>query len=145
MHRGLLGIGALFVAVFCLVALPAVSGASSEEGHGKSEKGDKKEAGKAENGAIAIGPLVVNVLSNKGYRYFRLGMTVQCEDNDAAEHLLKPDAREDLVLFLSTKMAEDLLTPAGKMVLRKELIALFDKYAGAGKVKDVYFTEFVFQ
>lgn len=128
-----------------LVAVTPAMGQAAEEGHGKSEKGDKKEAGKAENGAITLGPLVVNVLSRKGYRYFRLSMVVQCDDNAAAERLLKPDAREDLVLSLSTKMAEDLLTPAGKMVLRKELMELFNKYAAPGKVQEIYFTEFVFQ
>lgn len=124
--------------------------ASSEGGHGgdskKSEKkGDKKEAGKPENGAILIGPLTVNILSNKGYRYLRLSMLVQCEDNAAAERILLPDARQDLLFTLSTKLAEDLLTGAGKMALRRELIDLFAKYAGQGKVKDLYFQDFVFQ
>jgi len=128
------------------VTVPSLGVASSGEGHGKSEKGGaKNEAGKAENGAIAIGPLVVNVLSNKGYRYFRLALNVQCADNAAAERLVKPDAREGLVFLLSSKLAEDLLTPAGKMALRKDLVTLFDKYAGADTVKGVYFSEFVFQ
>lgn len=140
MHRRMKWIGLLLLGL--LVALPSFGYASSAEGHGES---GKKEAGKAENGTIAIGPVLVNVLSNKGYRYFRLGMDVHCTDNAAAERLLKPDVREGLVFLLSTKMAEDLLTPAGKMALRKELITLFDKYAGADKVKHVYFTEFVFQ
>lgn len=124
--------------------------ASSEGGHGgdakKGEKkGDKKDAAKAVDGVIAIGPVTVNVLSNKGYRFLRLAMQVECADNDAAERLLLPDAKEDLVLFLSSKMAEDLLGNPGKMILRRELIDLFSKYAGAGKVKNVFFTEFVFQ
>ena len=124
--------------------------ASSEGGHGgdskKSEKkGEGKDAGKPENGAIVIGPLTVNILSNKGFRFLRLSMLVQCEDNAAAERITLPDAWEDLIFRLSTKLAEDLLTNAGKMALRQELIELFNKYAGAGKVKNIYFQEFVFQ
>ena len=65
--------------------------------------------------------------------------------NAAAERITLPDAREDLIFRLSTKLAEDLLTNAGKMALRQELIELFNKYAGAGKVKNIYFQEFVFQ
>ena len=146
MSYGMKRIGLVVLIGLLLGALPAMGLASSGEEHAKSEKGgDKKEAGKAENGTIAIGPLVVNVLSNKGYRYFRLCMEVQCADNSAAERLVKPDAKEDLVFFLSTKLAEDLLSPPGKMALRKELVTLFDKYAGAGKVKNLYFTDFVFQ
>ena len=124
--------------------------ASSEGGHGgdskKSEKkGEGKDANKPENGAIVVGPLTVNILSNKGFRFLRLSMLVQCEDNAAAERITLPDAREDLIFRLSTKLAEDLLTNAGKMALRQELIELFNKYAGAGKVKNIYFQEFVFQ
>lgn len=138
------------------LAMPSSVLAASEGGHGggdskkkeksdKKEKGDKKEAAKAENGVIAIGPLVVNILSNKGYRFFRLGMLVECADNESAERLVKADAKEDLILMLSSKLADDLLSNSGKMVLRKELMDLFSKYAGPGKVKNIYFSEFVFQ
>lgn len=136
------------------LALPASVSASSEGGGGdskkkekseKKEKGDKKEAGKAENGVITIGPLVVNILSNKGYRFLRLEMIVECADNEAAERLVKADAKEELILLLSNKMADDLLANSGKMILRKELIDLFSKYAGPDKVKNLYFAEFVFQ
>lgn len=138
------------VLLVLLFAVPHVlpTPCAAAEGHGeakKGEKGDKKEAGKPDNGAILIGPLTVNVLSNKGYRYFRLSMLVQCQDNDAATRITLPDARQDLIFVLSSKMAEDLLTNAGKMALRQELTTLFDKYAGQGKVKDIYFQEFVIQ
>ena len=87
----------------------------------------------------ALGP------ENRSLLAKRDAMQVRCADNASAERLLRPDAREELILTLSSKVAEDLLTNAGKMVLRKDLIALFGKYAGEGKVQDLYFTEFVFQ
>ena len=148
MHN-IVKIGLLLLAFVLVPPHSASLHASSEGGHGgdsKGEKkGDKKEAGKAVDGVIDIGPLVVNVLSNKGYRYLKLTMQVQCEDNSTAERLVKPDAKEDLIFFLSTKLAEDLLGDAGKMVLRKDLLDLFGKYAGQGKVKNIFFTEFVIQ
>lgn len=133
------------------VVLPAASPVRASSGGGeggeakKKEKGDKKEAGKAENGVITIGPLVVNILSNKGYRFLRLSLIVECEDNEAAERLVRADAKEELILLLSNKVADDLLPNAGKMILRKELLDLFAKFAGPGKVKNLYFSEFVFQ
>lgn len=136
----------LIAVLALLLLLPCAAHASSEGGsHGDSGKGEKKEPGKAENGVITIGPLTVNILSNKGYRFMRLAMQVECTDNAAAERLVKPDAREDLIFLLSNKLAEDLLSNSGKMVLRQELLDLFTKYAGPGKVKNIYFTEFVFQ
>ncbi|MHC1789683.1 flagellar basal body-associated FliL family protein [Solidesulfovibrio sp.] len=147
--RRLLG---CFLVLFILgvVLLPAPSPVrASSGGEGgeakKKEKGDKKEAGKAENGVITIGPLVVNIHSNKGYRFLRLSLIVECEDDAAAERLVRADAKEELILMLSTKVADDLLPNAGKMILRKELMDLFSKFAGPGKVKNLYFSEFVFQ
>ena len=150
------GVKLLLVFLVLALALPASVSASSEGGHGggdskkkekseKKEKGDKKEAGKAENGVITIGPLVVNILSNKGYRFLRLEMIVECADNEAAERLVRADAKEELILLLSNKLADDLLANSGKMILRKELIDLFSKFAGPDKVKNLYFAEFVFQ
>ncbi len=139
-------IGLLLLACLLVSPSPARLDASSGGGEKKSEtKGDKKDAGKAVDGVIDIGPLTVNVLSNKGYRIMRLAMQVHCESNEAAERLLGPDAREDMILFLSTRLAEDLLQNSGKMILRKELLDLFGKYAGEGKVKNLFFTEMVFQ
>lgn len=139
-------IGVLLLAVMLVAPSPTWLHASSEGGHGsEAKKGEKKDAGKAVDGVINIGPLVVNVLSTKKYKFLRLGMQVHCADDEAAERLLEPDCREELILMLSSKVAEDLLTNAGKMVLRKELLTLFNKYAGEGKVRELYFTEFVFQ
>lgn len=146
----LLKIGLLLLAFLLVPPATGRLDASSEGGHGgdskKSEKkGDKKEAGKAVDGVIDLGPVTVNVLSNRGFKYLRLSMQVQCETNEEAERLTQPDAKEDLVFFLSSKMAEDLLGNPGKMILRRDLTELFSKYAGTGKVKNIFFTEFVFQ
>lgn len=148
MRRSMIAVS-LFLAL--LLALPRLVPASSEGGHGgddskkQEKKEEKKEPGKVENGVITIGPMTVNILSQKGYRFMRLEMIVECVDDPSAERLYKADAREDLILMLSNKLAEDLLTNSGKMILRKELMDLFTKYAGPGKVKNIYFGEFVFQ
>jgi len=151
MRRSLIGI-VLMLTLF--LALPAAAPASSGGGHGdgeakkqekKEEKKEKKVPGKVENGVITIGPMTVNILSKKGFRFMRLEMIVECVDDPSAERLYKADAREDLIFLLSNKLAEDLLTNSGKMILRKELMDLFTKYAGPDKVKNLYFGEFVFQ
>jgi len=147
MQRSAIGI-VLMLAL--LLALPPAATASSGGGESKKqekkeEKKEKKEPGKVENGVITIGPMTVNILSKKGFRFMRLEMIVECVDDPSAERLYKADAREDLIFLLSNKLAEDLLTNSGKMILRKELMDLFTKYAGPDKVKNLYFGEFVFQ
>jgi flagellar FliL protein len=135
----------LLLVVGLVCPYPA-SFASSEGDHGgDAKKGEGKEAGKIENGVLNYGPVVVNVLSNKGYHILRLGMQIQCDDNASAERLTKPDAKEALMLLLSTRMAEELLPSTGKMILRKDLMECMSGFAGQGKVKGLYFTDFVLQ
>lgn len=125
--------------------------ASSEGGHGGGEKkkeskeGKGKEGEKIENGVLNYGPVVVNVLSNKGYKILKLSMQIQCEDNAAAERLTKPDAKQAVLLLLSTRVGEELLPNSGKMILRKDLMAAMSEFTGPGKIKSIYFTEFVLQ
>lgn len=141
----------LALVLACAVACPppATVWASSEGGHGGGEKkeakkGDK-EGAKIENGVLNYGPVVVNILSNKGYRILKLSMQIQCEDNGSAERLTQPDVKQAVLLLLSTRVGEELLANTGKMILRKDLLATLSEYAGQGKVKNLYFTEFVLQ
>ena len=144
---------ALLLAFAVACPPPATVWASSEGGHGggekkeakkESKKGDK-EGAKIENGVLNYGPVVVNILSNKGYRILKLSMQIQCEDNGSAERLTKPDVKQAVLLLLSTRVGEELLANTGKMILRKDLLATLSEYAGQGKVKNLYFTEFVLQ
>lgn len=136
----------VLVAAALIVPAPSSLWASAEEGHGSAAKGEgKKDKNKIENGILNYGPVTVNVLSNKGYRILRLVMEIHCEDNAAAERLTLPDVKEAVMMLLSTRVGEDLLPATGKMVLRKDLLELFGQYAGQGKVKELYFTEFVLQ
>jgi len=133
---------------FAIAGSPPVTGWAAE-GHGGGEKKEAKKGegkeDKIENGVLNYGPVVVNVLSNKGYRILKLSMQIQCADNSTAERLIQPDAKQAVLLLLSTRVGEDLLASTGKMVLRQDLLGCMSKFAGPGKIKNIYFTEFVLQ
>ena len=63
---------------FAIAGSPPVTGWAAEGGHGGGEKKDAKKGegkeDKIENGVLNYGPVVVNVLSNKGYRILKLSM-----------------------------------------------------------------------
>lgn len=142
------------VAVLLTVAVacppPASVWASSEGGHGGGENKKESKSGggkeeKIENGVLNYGPVVVNVLSNKGYRILKLSMQIQCADNDAAKRLTQSDVKQAVLLLLSTRVGEELLPSSGKMILRKDLMAAMSEFTGPEKIKSIYFTEFVLQ
>jgi len=97
---------------------------------------------------VQLEPFVVNLADPGGKRYLKLTMAV-----DAGDEKLKaeidarlPQIRDSILLLLTSKAYQDIAEVAGKIRLRTEVLAIFNRYlAGAGSVHAVYFSEFVIQ
>jgi len=110
---------------------------------------------------LTLEPFVVNLQDPGGQRYAQIGVTLQFED-PALETALKerlPAVRNNILLLISSKQVEDLLTTDGKQLLSRQIrgrVAVglgLEPPAGsaAGKgtpenpVKDVLFSQFIVQ
>lgn len=100
---------------------------------------------------FALEPMTVNLLSDDGQRYLRVGLTLKIADEKMQAHLTEhmPEIRSRILLHLSNKHPEELSMLEGKHALAKELQTLIQQPTEAGtppiKVQDVLFTEFVVQ
>lgn len=100
---------------------------------------------------FALEPMTVNLLSDDGQHYLRVGLTLKISDEKMQARLTEhmPELRSRILLDLSNKRPEDLSTLEGKRALAKELQALIEQPTDAGappaKVQEVLFTEFVVQ
>ncbi|MBW2087159.1 MAG: flagellar basal body-associated FliL family protein [Deltaproteobacteria bacterium] len=56
-----------------------------------------------------------------------------------------PQIKDSLLVLLSSKTFIDIKTVEGKMRLRMEIIGRINNFLTSGRVKNVYFTEFVVQ
>lgn len=100
---------------------------------------------------FALEPMTVNLLSDDGQHYLRVGLTLKIADEKMqallTEHM--PELRSRILLDLSNKHPEELSTLEGKRTLAKELQTLIEQPTDAGmpptKVQEVLFTEFVVQ
>jgi flagellar FliL protein len=102
---------------------------------------------------LKIGPLyempllVVNLISRKGKRYLRIMINFEM-DNEAlqGELELKKVIISDIVLgILTSKTVEDLSSIKGKSRTKQEMIITLNKSLLDGKIKNVFFTQFIIQ
>lgn len=132
------------------VAAEAAEGGAAEGGEKKGEGGKHGEAKKKELPAIyPMEAFIVNIGDGRDSRYLKI--KVELETTFSAEKvkaeidpLLAP-LRDSILVLLTTKTVQDMLDLAGKNKLREELLATVNKVIPGGKVKNVYFTDFVVQ
>lgn len=100
---------------------------------------------------LALDPMTVNLLSDDGQHFLRVGLTLKIADEKMQARLTEhmPEIRSRILLDLSNKHPEDLSTLDGKHALAAELKTLVQQPTDAGTppidVQDVLFTEFVVQ
>ena len=98
-------------------------------------------------------PFTVNLLDDRGERFAQVGLTLEVKDS-SVDALIKdrlPAVRNQILLLISSKRIEDLLTPEGKAQLAQEVrTATGRALVGEGKdsdnpVRAVLFSQFLVQ
>ncbi|MES2297831.1 MAG: flagellar basal body-associated protein FliL [Pseudomonadota bacterium] len=121
--------------------------------HGKSEGGEHKEAKVVESKPVfvAIEQFTVNLQQEAEPQYLQIQMTLQVPDLHQEENFKSnmPKVRSRILLLLSSKHANDIMTPEGKKNLANEIIATlklpFTEKGEPQQVSDVLFTSFIIQ
>ncbi len=95
--------------------------------------------------------MTVNLQSDDGLHYLRIGLTLKLTDPTAQEYLTQhmPEIRSRILLALSNKHPDDLASLDGKRALADELRTLIEQPTQPGnktaRVDAVLFTDFVVQ
>ncbi len=102
---------------------------------------------KAEIGPfLPLDPFVVN-LAGPGRRYLKVKVTLEMADNAAYDEAQDriPQVMDAILMVLSSKTPEEVTSVEGKIELRAEMITKLNQVLGPGKVRNVYFSQFVVQ
>ncbi len=119
---------------------------------GKGEK--EAEAKKTEQvNKPDIGPIfpmdtfIVNLMDPMGKRYLKVTLDLELSNEKMKPEMDKrlPQLRDAILTLLSSKSFKDVSDLSGKYQLRAEILATINRYLKTGKVKNVYFTEFIVQ
>lgn len=147
----------IIIAVIVVVALAGGGGAyfflkkSGGGSAGEAEKGKtegSKEGGKAGEGAmLVLEPFVVNLNEQSGNRFLKVALQFEMSDPKLVElgKLKNPQIRDAIITLLTSKTADAMMLPEGKLQLKDEITIRANQILGENTVKNVYLTDFVMQ
>jgi flagellar FliL protein len=120
----------------------------------KEEKlSPEQEQAELEKQAKAVGPMVnietfiVNIIDDEESRYLKASITVEVDAPEATMEIAQrmPQIKDAILLLVGNKTYGELRDLQGKIQLRAELLNKINSILLNGKVKRIYFTDFVVQ
>ncbi|MCS6811603.1 MAG: flagellar basal body-associated FliL family protein [Tepidimonas sp.] len=157
----------LLIIIVALVVVLAAGGAAAffllskshgdEEGDQPPAKAEKAKPKKKEAAApptfMPLDAVVVNLADPGTTRYAQVGITLQVEDAKTAEEVKKfmPAIRNGILMAISRRTADELLSAEGKEKLANEILELVQKttgmepYKGYSPVEAVLFSSVIVQ
>lgn len=113
----------------------------------------EQEQAELEKQAKQVGPMVnidsfiVNIMDDQESRYLKATITFEVDGEEASMELTQRMAqvKDSILLLLGGKTFDEINDLQGKIQLRAELINKINSILLKGKVKRIYFTDFVVQ
>lgn len=103
---------------------------------------------KAEIGPMVnIEEFVVNIISGDSPHYVKASLTVELSNEEVQPEVEQrmPQVRDAVLLLIGNKTYEELQDLQGKRQLKAELQSKINSFLQSGKVRAIYFTNFVVQ
>lgn len=157
----------IIILVVVLVVVLAAGGAAafllmgkkkhkSADGHAHAEQVDEEEEEeevpeRKPSTFVPLDMFTVNLADEGRERYLQLGLTLELTDLKAGDEIKKqlPLIRSEMLVLLTTKKSDELLTAEGKKQLQSQMLAITKKpFKGtptAKQIRQVHFTSFVIQ
>ncbi|MCK6550123.1 flagellar basal body-associated FliL family protein [Myxococcota bacterium] len=133
----LVNIGATGFTAFLVMSIPAAGAPAKEEHHAEEGPGP----------TVALDPFIVNLNESESSRYLKTSVELEVATQPDADFVTKSKSavRDEALRYLSSLRVADTLGEEGKNKIREELTARIEKVLGPGKLKKIYFGEFVVQ
>ncbi len=138
-----------------IVAFKMMTSAPKEEVEaGPTEAEQKVDPAKVTDPKTLVGPqfdlapFVINLIDDgRGPRYLRIEVKLELEAEPLRAELETriSQVRDEMLTLLSSKRQTDIETSDGKRILKDEIFTRVNKLLVTGRIKRVYFTEFVIQ
>lgn len=145
----------LLIVVGLIVAFLMIGGGGKpEEEAGPSVEEQKVDPSKVKSVDSLIGPqfeldpFVVNLIDDgRGPRYLKTEVRFELESEEVRPELEGRIAqiRDEVLMLLTSKRITDVESSDGKRILKDEIFTRVNKILVTGRIKRVYFTEFVIQ
>ena len=142
----------LFAALGLLLVVGAAGGGFLL-GKGSRPVGPARQSQGTATAAPAVGPMVniesfvVNILEEKETRYLKAAVTLELDTLQTADEVMlrMPQIRDAVLLMVGNKTFNEVRDLQGKLQLRAEMLDKINSLLHVGKVRKIYFTDFVVQ
>ena len=129
--------------------------AEVEDGHGDEESEHAEPAadehGGGSDGAILgtykLDSFIANIADRDRDRFLKLRVELELNNERVEEELDQrlPHIRDIVISLLGSKSFEEVRSIEGKDLLREEMLQRINSLLGTGKVRRIFFTEFIVQ
>ena len=117
--------------------------------------GDSGEEGieEQEEVHVEMGPtypletFIVNLVGGRGKNYLKAKIELELDSDKTVVEIDKylPKIKDAILTMMSSKSNEEISSLEGKYQLRAEIISTLNQFLKTGKIKNVYFTDFIVQ
>lgn len=96
---------------------------------------------------VIIDEFIVNIISAENNHYVKASFTLELTNEVVLEEVNRrmPQIRDSILLLVGNKTYDELLDLQGKKQLKAELSSKINSFLITGRVKSIYFTQFVVQ
>lgn len=117
---------------------------SGGKGEGDSPTADLEQAGPQN---IAFKTFSVNLSGGGGKRFLKLTMSLDADTQELADEInaKMPQFQDTILMLLSSLTFDDISTLEGKTRLRSQIINRINTHLTKGKIRNIYFLEFIVQ
>jgi flagellar FliL protein len=123
--------------------------AQSQAAGGSAVKSSKDDAPKEELGTLYKfeKAIIVNLAETNAERYLKVDVVFELDSPKLTKEIdaRLPQLLDLLINILSNKTLDDISTTSGRNLLRQEMIDKINAILMEGRLKNIYFTEFVVQ
>ena len=95
---------------------------------------------------IPLETFLINLAGSRGTKLAKINMEFEVSNDEVQKEIdrLKPKVRDIIIILLSSKTYAEVSTSKGKDELREEIRDQVNLFLTKGKIKRVYFTEFIY-
>ena len=94
-----------------------------------------------------IEPFVLNINSQTGDSFMKMAMEAELAGPVFVEKAKTktPVLRDAVIMIVSSKTPEDLISPDGRLMLKEEINNSFNRILGDKSVSNIFITDFIMQ
>lgn len=116
-------------------------------GEASAQKEEEKSEPSFVGKIIPLETFIVNLAGSKGRRVAKINIELELEGDQLATEIdqRKAQIRDMIIILLSGKSYDEVSDKDGKDQLREEIKRTMNSFLTKGKIRQVYFTEFIYQ